>query len=147
MLILAKVISIKTALKGKWMSYGKLLPGNYSSCTKLIRFNFKSAIFIAEHMSFLSKNSWQKPYYSPTKETSICCCVTTIEKSILLFWMPMKITIDPKFSSLSLMHSSHQVFYAENLRLVVFIRMNPLAVKINSCYWWSIIPTDYAIWI
>jgi hypothetical protein len=76
------------------------------------------------------EDSWQEAGLRPTCETAVCCCITPVDKRILLFGMAMKVTIHqkvPLFRELC-----HHLFGFENDRVYVLVGIDPLPVQINT---------------
>ncbi len=48
LIVLTEIITIEAALEGEGMSDHKLLPGNYPTRAKLVRFHFEPTILIVE---------------------------------------------------------------------------------------------------
>lgn len=110
------------------MRYLELLPGHDTCCADFIRLNPKSAIFVIKHVSFLSKYSWQEAHDRPTQKSSVCSCIASIEKGIVLFRMTVQIAIDPNMPLILLFYLLHQLFDSAYFWMEAFFRIDPLTI-------------------
>ena len=70
-----------------------LFPDNDSARSKFAFFYFELTRIDVYDVIKSSQNSWQKSYFGPGVETTICCPVTTVDKRVRLSTMAMKIAV------------------------------------------------------
>ena len=79
-LIFAEVKAVERVLERETMRDLKLLPGNDSTRSNLVRLDFESTVLIAEQVSLLSKNSRQYSNNRPAQEAAIRSCIASVKE-------------------------------------------------------------------
>jgi hypothetical protein len=82
-LVFTDAIPVKTVFKSEGVRNLKLFPGDDPCSSDFVRLHSESAIFVIEHVGFLSENSREEPDDGPAEEASVCGSVATIEEGIL----------------------------------------------------------------
>jgi hypothetical protein len=127
------------------VSYLELLPSDHSASANFVRLNFKPAVLYVKKMRLLGKDPGQETDNGPTEETTISCGVASIEEGVLLFRMAMDVTVNPDLTFLNFCKVFEHLLRVINLRLKIFIRVDPLPVKINTNNAITIIAADHSI--
>ena len=127
------------------MSYLELLPGDDSASANFVGFNFKPAVLDVKQMRLLSKDPGQETDDGPAKEAPIGCGVASIEESVLLFRMAMDVTVDPNLTFLDFCNVSKHLLSVIDLRLKIFVRVDPLPVQINTNNTVTVVTADHPI--
>jgi len=125
----------------------KLFPGDYSCGSDFVGFDSKPAILIIEHVCFLGENSWEESHDSPAEKATVGSCITAIEEGILLLRVTMEIAVDPYLAFVFLLDLLHQIFNTHNLRMELWLWVDPLTVEINTGHRVSIVTNHHPIWI
>lgn len=132
MLIFSEVVTVEAALKGEGVRDHELFPCHDTSGTEFVGLNLEPAIFVVKEMRLLREDPWKKTNDSPTQESSVGSRVASIEEAVLLFGMPMEITINPELSPFFFTHGFENLLDAIDFRLKLFIRLDPLAIEVNT---------------
>lgn len=127
------------------MSNLELLPSNNSRSTDFVWFNSESAVLVVEHVTFLSKNTRQKPDDSPTQKSSIGSSIATVEKWIFLLWVAMNIAEYPDLSFIFLLDLLHQVFYSAYLGMEFWFWIDPLSIEVYSCQRVPVVSNNHTV--
>jgi hypothetical protein len=61
--------------------------------------------------------------------------------------MPMEIAIDPYLALVFFLDLLHDILDTNNLRMVLWLRVDPLTIEIDSGHRVSIVTNNHPIWI
>lgn len=126
------------------MGHLQLLPHHDPTCADLVGVNFETAALVAEHVRVLRQDPRQQPYYRPGQKAPVRRRIAAVEKAVFLLGVAMEITVNVELFRFVL----HVVLFCEeDLRVQVFVRIQPLTVQVVARERTAVVTADHTVWV